>query len=367
LFYAARPELAEQPFAIQMAALLADGFSFGDAWKHYLEATGRYEVIEVITNAEPAQKQWAKEHGLRYAEENWSEEILAAQLVESQPDIWFCHDSLPAEQRLRLRRECPSIRFAFGYDGVMRHDPARLMGCEAVLSCEQQIAMFYTQSGFRGYWLPWGFDPRLLEKLAPRQERHQVSFCGSMAMQAEIGHFDRPKLLDRLLHEFDVHIFCGELSGWEMERLLMWHLYRRKLGLAWRTIGVYPAVRRLRRSNSNGCFGVAMFQTLADSKVSLNLHMAGSLTAGNIRLFETTGVGTCLLTDWKENLPGLFELDREVVAFRSHEECAEKLRYLLDHENERRSIAAAGQKRCLRDHNIGTHILGFANEVLDKL
>ncbi len=70
-----------------------------------------------------------------------------------------------------------------------------------------------------------------------------------------------------------------------------------------------------------------------------------------MRLFETTGVGACLLTDWKENLSDLFEPDKEVLTYRTAEECVEKVNYILEHEAERRSIAAAGQRRTLREHN----------------
>ena len=69
-----------------------------------------------------------------------------------------------------------------------------------------------------------------------------------------------------------------------------------------------------------------------------------------MRLFETTGVGACLITDWKENLADLFEPDAEVLTYRTAAECAEKVKYILEHENERRSIAEAGQVRTLREH-----------------
>ena len=72
--------------------------------------------------------------------------------------------------------------------------------------------------------------------------------------------------------------------------------------------------------------------------------------AGNARLFEATGMAACLLTDWKLNLPDIFEPDVEVVTYKSSEECLEKARYLLDHEDERKAIAEAGQRRILRDH-----------------
>ena len=43
-----------------------------------------------------------------------------------------------------------------------------------------------------------------------------------------------------------------------------------------------------------------------------------------MRLFEATGSGACLVTDWKENLGELFEPDVEVVTYRSVAECVKK-------------------------------------------
>jgi spore maturation protein CgeB len=71
-----------------------------------------------------------------------------------------------------------------------------------------------------------------------------------------------------------------------------------------------------------------------------------------MRLFEATGMGSCLVTDWKTNLKNLFQPEIEVVTYKSSEECIEKVHYLLDHDKERRAIATAGQKRTLRDHTI---------------
>ena len=95
-----------------------------------------------------------------------------------------------------------------------------------------------------------------------------------------------------------------------------------------------------------------MFQRLHDSRVALNTHIDISPdSASNMRLFEATGVGTCLLTDWKANLHELFEPDTEVVAYRNAAECIAQVKYLLENEAERRRIADAGQRRTLRDHN----------------
>jgi spore maturation protein CgeB len=57
-----------------------------------------------------------------------------------------------------------------------------------------------------------------------------------------------------------------------------------------------------------------------------------------------------LLTDRKDNLHELFEIDREVVAYSSKEEAAELVRHYLDHPDEAVRVAKAGQARTLRDH-----------------
>jgi len=83
----------------------------------------------------------------------------------------------------------------------------------------------------------------------------------------------------------------------------------------------------------------------------LNIHIDISpRSASNVRLFEATGVRSCLLTDWKENLPELFELDHEIVVYRNIDECLEKARWLLENQEKRKEIAFAGQRRTLRQH-----------------
>jgi spore maturation protein CgeB len=93
-----------------------------------------------------------------------------------------------------------------------------------------------------------------------------------------------------------------------------------------------------------------MFQILSESKITLNHHGDVAPYANNMRLFEATGMGTLLITDWKLNLTEMFEPGREVVTYHTFEECAERIVYYLEHEKERDEIAKAGQQRTLREH-----------------
>ena len=93
--------------------------------------------------------------------------------------------------------------------------------------------------------------------------------------------------------------------------------------------------------------------------------MAGK-EAGNARLFEATGVGTLLLTDFKDNLHALFAPDREVVAWHSIDDCLAKIDRYLSDEMARRTVAAAGQERTLSSHSYRhrvAEILGYVEQL----
>ena len=94
-----------------------------------------------------------------------------------------------------------------------------------------------------------------------------------------------------------------------------------------------------------------MYQVLRRSRITLNSHidLAGR-EAGNMRLFEATGVGAFLLTDFKDNLETLFAPDREVAVWRSVDECLEVIDHHLCDGTSRAEIAQAGQARTMAQH-----------------
>jgi hypothetical protein len=115
-------------------------------------------------------------------------------------------------------------------------------------------------------------------------------------------------------------------------------------------------------------FGLDYYRVLAQSKVVLNRHIgfAGTDTS-NLRLFEATGMGACLLTDRQQNLSELFEPDVEVATYDGIEECVEKANWLLANDEQRAAIAAAGQRRTLQDHSFERRVRTMAELVADQL
>jgi spore maturation protein CgeB len=120
-----------------------------------------------------------------------------------------------------------------------------------------------------------------------------------------------------------------------------------------------PASSPLHRCFQGEAWGAVMYQALRRSLITLNSHidMVGR-EAGNARLFEATGVGTFLLTDFKDNLQTLFEPSREVVAWRSVNECLSMIDRYLNDEDERTAVAMASQ------HTFDAHVQATRDDIL---
>ncbi len=375
-FYARTANLAQQPYSVQHAALIDDCFGSSDFWTNALTGLG-YETCDIVANSQPMQVMWAREHGLEFDRLNWLFDILTAQIKLFRPDVLLVADysTVTGEFLRHLRDTCPSIRLVMGWCGAPFYDASIFSECDVVLSCVPELVARFRDNGHRSRHVNHAFDPRVLQKIdVTSTPAVDFAFPGSI-VKADQFHLDREKLLARLVAETDLQIWsdagrvCTEApatAGFENGQPAV---SRRRafpnIALSALLPMVHNATRRvwrkpepsslldpriIRRSQPP-LFGLRMFQQLHDSRVALNTHIDISpINASNMRLFEATGVGACLLTDWKVNLPELFEPDSEVVAYRDADECVEKVTYLLQHEEERRRIAEAGQRRTLRDH-----------------
>ncbi|MGB9890336.1 MAG: CgeB family protein [Anaerolineae bacterium] len=101
----------------------------------------------------------------------------------------------------------------------------------------------------------------------------------------------------------------------------------------------------------------------SQSRIVFNCSIAGDVT---MRLFEGTACGALVLTDAVANgLDELFEIGREIVAYRDDVELLDKVAYYLAHEEEREAIARAGQRRTIREHTY-THRAARVIEVMNS-
>ena len=177
-----------------------------------------------------------------------------------------------------------------------------------------------------------GFEPDVLSRISSdKSDFFDISFIGSLHKV----HASRIALLEKLCDKFEnIRIWAPEI-----DRLSSFSPIRKRyVGQAW---------------------GQGMYQVLSDSRITVNHHGDVPDYANNMRLFEATGVGTLLVTDRKENLRDMFDPGKEIVTYKTPEECIELIQYYLEHEDERKAISLAGQRRTLRDHTYRKRMEGL--------
>ena len=367
------------------AVLFADSPIYSDAFAGAMRRLGN-DAVDLIYNAEPIQRRWAEEHGVGYSERRWMRDIFFAQLDHYRPDVVYLqgvnwHWAMPILQP-EFRERFPFVRFLVGYSGNVV-DVRTVAPLDLVLAGVPPFYQRYRQMGKRCVLMYHGFDEANLERVERwRRGAHgggaqDFIFAGSTGYGWRQSHRGRYWELLQLLLSSPLKLWAFESrdaipAGQQVEA---------PPGLRERMLAEIRAggdagamVARLRRMQSHelgndepviplaelfpercspAVYGTEMLDLLARSRITYNRHTDQSEGyAGNMRLFEATGMGACLATERTVNIAELYEPDSEVVTYSSIEECCEKVEYLLEHEHERAAIAAAGQRRTLRDHTV---------------
>jgi hypothetical protein len=377
-FYRRQPGLENAPYATQMAARNASLFGVADFYSKNFAALG-HPAAEIHVNNPWLQAAWAREHGLaieppeppgavgRKAPPAWlqrvvtplkpilrplarkvglsprlntqAENILLAQIEEFRPDVVLNQDTFHVDTRLIRRIKGIGNPILIGQVGI---EPSRGEGWTVYHLMMSQLSAtvnLFRSLGVRSEVNHLAFEPAILDTLpkAPSADI-DVSFVGTVS----VDHRQRTALLEAVAERYDLKLFGSRPQA-------------------------LPASSPLHRCYQGEVWGTEMYQVLRRSRITLNSHidMAGR-EAGNMRLFEATGVGAFLLTDYKDNLRTLFEPDREVAVWRSIDACLVTIGRALADNNGRAAIASAGQARTMAQHTYrhrASEILGFAEQL----
>jgi hypothetical protein len=318
----AAPGPASRPYAEQWRALMDTFFGTADAYSHYLGELG-HDAHEVVVNCVQLQEAWAREHGLAGS----GEDVLLAQAEEFRPDVVYIQN-LHVLSDAALDRFRSSGMFVAGQIASEAPPETRLRRYDLILTSFPHFVERFRRVGVASEYFRIGFDPRVLERLGTVPLEHDVSFVGALN---GIRHRRGNQAIARAARALPVDVWGYDLRG-------------------------RPPWSPLRRRFHGPAWGIDMLRILAGSRIALNRHIgvAGQY-ANNMRLYETTGVGTFLLTDAKANLGDLFAVGEEVVAYRDADELVQQARRYLADDEARHAIAAAGQARTLRDHTDAVH------------
>jgi len=344
--YSKHPGLENRPYEDQMQVRIETLFGVADFLSSNLQKLG-HEAWDVYANNEHMQRAWAEEHGVSLEPEitwrfrlrrgiipwisrhkdcqTWFYAILAAQIKHYRPDVLlnWAMDGISTSFLLELK-EYVRLLVGQGEPPVLLNERDWSV-YDLVLPPSEGMVDYFREGGVKTEMLRFGFGSEVLSRFRPDLQRMvPITFVGSMGK----SHSKRRQLLQRVCEHFEHDIDI------------------------WGPDGDNPNLAPPIRNCYRGCaWGKDFYQILFSSKITLNCHIdvAGEF-ADNMRLFEATGVGVLLLTDWKVNLHKMFEPGKEVIAYHTPEECAELIQYYLEHDEERKAIARAGQQRTLREH-----------------
>ena len=186
-----------------------------------------------------------------------------------------------------------------------------------------------------------GFDQRILSEIKYKEKSYDVTFVGGLG--SYYGFVERTRFFEKLLNNADSKF---QFSWW-----------------GYKTENFERDYPELSKKYMGAAGGIDLFTIYAQSKIVLNCFdsNAGGI-AINQRMFEVLGMGTLLLALESESLVGW---ENYLVTYKDVDDCVEKIKYYLAHEDELEKIAKAGQAFVLENYSY-LKLMGKLSEELTE-
>jgi len=372
--YESHPGLNDRSYLSQKEIVDKVISTWTSGWENALIKKG-WDVISIPINVNPLQFKWAEENDFN---SNDIHEIAFKQISKFKPDVlWYDYFDIPLLKKIKSGLN--NIKLFLGWTGSSVVDLNILREANLVLSCAPETVDKLNEIGIKSIHLNHAFNPVLLKNIEEKQINYNFTFIGQI-FRGKGLHTKREELLKLLVKNLDLTIFSPSYyyglnkilitalkkisyavvapllkTNW-IQKEIMRNSYLREIIRSGNS-ALMPYDPVLRRKMKPPVYGSEMYDTIFKSLIVLNIHADSSPEyASNMRLFETTGVGTCLLTDWKKNIDELFKEDSEIVTYKTDNECLEKAKWILSNPKISFEIGKAGQGRTLRNHTYDNRV-----------
>lgn len=321
--------------------LLSQFFGTGDSYSYYLDKHG-HQAEEIIANDELLQRKWASENKVDIEESgflskiqmlpifhkfigrpDWVQKIVLKQISIKKPDIVYMQDLsiLNPNTLKQIKKTC----FLMGQIACPLPNLRYLKEFDLIVTSLPHYVEKLRKNGVRSEYFKIGFDPRILDKIGKQKRIYDVTFVGGISPSHKKGL----RLLKALANKIKI-----DMWGYGKEYLV-------------------PGTK-LHKYHHGEVWALDMYKILAQSKITINRHIdVAEKYANNMRLYEATGMGALLITDKKNNLKELFDINKEVVDYKDATDLARKVTYYLGHPKVRKMIARVGQSKTIKNHTYG--------------
>jgi 2-polyprenyl-3-methyl-5-hydroxy-6-metoxy-1,4-benzoquinol methylase len=344
LFYSRNPQLLSEEPSCCLDKLLLDGFAAGHCFASAMVGYA-YDAQMVIGNDIVSQFKWAQKNSVKLSNpEHWKTEIVRKQIEAFKPDVLFLSDPLTFDGRfVRSLKHHPLLTIGWRAADIPAGTDWR--GFDLILSHQQKCRDRALRMGAcrAEYFIP-GFPAWVGDAVASLSSNVDVVFCGQWN---STQHTRRNDILQVLLK--------ASRKG---------TLFSMNLHLLIPKNSIVP--EEILSINSGCLWGLDMYRAIRSAKIAFNAESdLNQGEAGNMRLFETTGIGAFLLTEYHPNIEQYFITGTEIETYANKNELIEKIFYYRAADSEREEIARRGMERCRRDYSM-ERTAEHLNEIIQR-
>lgn len=349
-FRSKNPNLKDKSYLKQRETLLSHFFGTSDSYSYNLRKLG-YEAQDLIVNDEILQRKWAGENRVNVTKSTlyskiqmfplvhkvlgrpkWVQEITLAQIKKIKPDIVYVQN-LSILNPSTLKNIKAHSKLLVGQIASSLPAKKNLTCFDLILTSFPHYVERFKSMGIASEYLKIGFDNRILKKIGKQPKKHEVVFIGSLSPHHKEGTI----ILERVAEKIPISIWGQGIQFTSKKSPIR----KRFQGSAW---------------------GLDMYKILSQSRIVINRHIqASDGYANNMRLYESTGMGSLLITDDKKNISDLFVVGKEIITYKNTSDLIKKLMYFMKNKNEASKIAKKGQMRTLKEHTYQKRMMELVN------
>ena len=183
----------------------------------------------------------------------------------------------------------------------------------------------------------------------PYYQKLKISNVHTLPMGCDISYHESigPNAIFKQKNGVDV-CFVGILDQHREKYLRI--LTDFKLGI-W-TWDIANADISLKKFYKGVVYAETLVKVFKSAKIVINIHRDFEIRGGNYRLFEIPACGAFQLVDEKKDIGKYFEIGKEIVTYKDEDDLKKKVKYYLEHPEEREAIARAGYQRVKKNHTL---------------
>ena len=371
--YRENPSLRSKASNEQMDFIRWHALSSYVRWFELLEEKG-YQTCSFNHNLPDVALAWARENRFETKTSNPIMEIGKEKIIRFKPDVIFCFAPPSYFKEKFLHELVSSLEKKpklIAWYGANVGEENIFNFFDLTLSNSKHLVNSLRKKKIKCDFLGHSFDPIILNKIdIPSKRINRASFFGNLDLTTRDFN-ERTRLLEKVSDETGKLDIYGQFSIFSNQQRIKYKLLETRSNLCRIVNRVFPANKleywanpsnlptppltfssKFERKIKKPLYGHGMLEKLSSYNIALNYHnLHTGDNACNMRLFEATGVGCALLTDWKSDLTDYFEDEREVYSYKNIEELNEKIVFLCNNPEKANLIGKNAQKRIIHSHN----------------